>query len=282
MNTPSSGLYIVSTPIGNLDDITLRSLEILRNSEFILCEDTRRSLKLLNHFNIKKKLIPYHKFNEKKELEKIIEYLNKGKILSLISDAGTPLLSDPGRLLVNKCIDSNINIFPIPGPSSITAAMSVSGFDDKFLFYGFLPKTEKEIEKICQNLSNLNYALVFFISGVKIDFYLKIFKKFFKFRNILIAKEITKLHEYFYRDTVENFKYFKSKIKGELTIVISNKYTKDRVLELDDSKILLKSMSYLQKYSLKDTVELISTIYNLPKQKVYKICLKAKKNENNS
>ena len=202
--------------------------------------------------------------------------------MSLISDAGTPLLSDPGRLLVNKCIDSNINIFPIPGPSSITAAMSVSGFDDKFLFYGFLPKTEKEIEKICQNLSNLNYALVFFISGVKIDFYLKIFKKFFKFRNILIAKEITKLHEYFYRDTVENFKYFKSKIKGELTIVISNKYTKDRVLELDDSKILLKSMSYLRKYSLKDTVELISTIYNLPKQKVYKICLKAKKNENNS
>ncbi len=282
MNTPSSGLYIVSTPIGNLDDITLRSLEILRNSEFILCEDTRRSLKLLNHFNIKKKLIPYHKFNEKKELDKIIEYLNKGKILSLISDAGTPLLSDPGRLLVNKCIESNINIFPIPGPSSITAAMSVSGFDDKFLFYGFLPKTEKETEKICQNLSNLNYALVFFISGVKIDFYLKIFKKFFKFRNILIAKEITKLHEYFYRDTVENFKYFKSKIKGELTIVISNKYTKDSVLKLDDSKILLKSMSYLQKYSLKDTVELISTIYNLPKQKVYKICLKAKKNENNS
>ena len=129
MNSFSSGLYIVSTPIGNLDDITLRSIEVLKKSDIILCEDTRRTLKLLNHFNIKKKLISYHKFNEIKELKNIIQHLKEGKILSLVSDAGTPTLSDPGMILVNKCIESDIRIIPIPGPSSITASMSIAGFD---------------------------------------------------------------------------------------------------------------------------------------------------------
>ena len=179
MSTLIPGLYIVSTPIGNLGDITLRSLEILKQSDIILCEDTRRSLKLLNYFNIKKKLISYHKFNEKKELYKTIEYLNEGKILSLISDAGTPVLSDPGNLLVNKCIEKNIKIFPIPGASSITASVSVSGFEDKFLFFGFLPKTEKDLEKKLSILKNIDFTLVFFITGIKINFYLKYFKKFF-------------------------------------------------------------------------------------------------------
>ena len=122
----ANNLYIVSTPIGNLDDITIRAIEVLKNSDIILCEDTRRSLKLLNHYKIKKKLISYHKFNEKKELNKIIQHLNEGKILSLISDAGTPALSDPGRLLIQTCIKENIKIVPIPGVSSITASMSVS------------------------------------------------------------------------------------------------------------------------------------------------------------
>ena len=111
----TNSLYIVSTPIGNLDDITFRAIEVLKNSEIILCEDTRRSLKLLNHFKIKKKLVSYHKFNEKKQMSSIIEHINKGKILSLISDAGTPLLSDPGRLLLNECIRKGIRIVPIPG-----------------------------------------------------------------------------------------------------------------------------------------------------------------------
>ena len=118
-------LYIVSTPIGNLDDITLRAIEVLKKSDIILCEDTRRSIKLLNHFKIKKKLIPYHKFNEKKQLASIIKYFNEGKILSLVSDAGTPLLSDPGRILVNECISNKINVTPIPGVSSITSALSL-------------------------------------------------------------------------------------------------------------------------------------------------------------
>tara|TARA_A100001015_G_scaffold314546_1_gene424214 strand:+ start:1481 stop:2329 length:849 start_codon:yes stop_codon:yes gene_type:complete len=282
MSSFTPGLYIVSTPIGNLDDITLRSIDILKKSEIILCEDTRRSLKLLNHFKIKKKLISYHKFNEKKQVDKIIQYLNKGKILSLISDAGTPLISDPGRLLVNECVRQDINVYPIPGPSSITAAMSISGFDDKFLFYGFLPKTEKEVEKVISSLNKINYSLVFFISGVKIDFYLKIFKKFFNSRDILIAREITKIHEYFYRSSIEKLKYFDSKLKGELTIVISNKYNKDNIIEVDDSKMIKKATRYLIKYSLKDTVELITTKYGISKNKAYKICLKAKTNANSS
>ncbi len=110
MNNFSPGLYIVSTPIGNLNDITLRSLDVLKNSDIILCEDTRRSSKLLSHYKIKKKLVPYHKFNEKKELNKIIKHLNEGKILSLISDAGTPIISDPGYLLIKECINNNIKM----------------------------------------------------------------------------------------------------------------------------------------------------------------------------
>ena len=158
-----NNLYIVSTPIGNLDDITLRAIDVLKNSDIILCEDTRRSLKLLNHLKIKKKLVPYHKFNEKKQISSIIKYIEEGKILSIISDAGTPLLSDPGRLLVNKCIEHNIKVIPIPGASSIVTAMSISGFRDQFLFYGFLPKKENELERVLSTLSQVSFSQIFFI-----------------------------------------------------------------------------------------------------------------------
>ena len=163
MKLSKNTLYIVSTPIGNLDDITLRAIEVLKNSDIILCEDTRHSLKLLNHLKVKKKLISYHKFNEKKQITNIIEHFNQGKILSIISDAGTPLMSDPGRLLLNESIKKNIKVVPIPGVSSIISAMSVSGFDDKFLFYGFLPKTQNELVKILSSLSNYKFSQVFFI-----------------------------------------------------------------------------------------------------------------------
>jgi 16S rRNA (cytidine1402-2'-O)-methyltransferase len=277
MNFYSPGLYVVSTPIGNLDDITLRSLGVLKNSDIILCEDTRRSLKLLNHFNIKKKLFSYHKFNEKKELNKIIEHLKEGKILSLISDAGTPALSDPGYLLIKKCIDEKINIFPIPGPSSITASMSVSGFEDKFIFFGFLPKKESELEKILKKLKDLDFSIIFFIPGIKINFYLKNFKIYFKKRNIVIAREITKLHETFYRDKLDLIENFKSPLKGELTIVISKKYNKtEETLDFNLEKEVKK---YLKKYSLKDVVELISKKEKISKKKVYDACLELKKNE---
>ena len=280
MRLSIKSLYIVSTPIGNLDDITLRAIEVLKNSDIILCEDTRRSLKLLNHFKINKKLISYHKFNEKKELNSIIKYINQGKILSLISDAGTPALSDPGRLLIENCIKNKIKIVPIPGVSSITASMSISGFKDQFLFYGFLPKTEKELEKTLSTLGLYTFSQIFFIPAIKINFYLKKFKKFFAGRRILIAKEISKIHESFFRDEIEKINMFKTSIKGELTVVISEKNTKDKYL--DENKIIEKARMYLKKYSLKDVVELIFETEKINKKKIYQICLNLKKNEKNN
>ena len=221
MNLSSNSLYIVSTPIGNLDDITLRAVNVLKESDIILCEDTRHSIKLLNHLKIKKRLISYHKFNEKKQINSVIEHINKGKILSIISDAGTPLLSDPGKLLLNECLKRQFKVVPIPGVSSITTAMSVSGYDDKFLFYGFLPKKEGELENVLNTLTKLNYSQIFFVPAVKINFYLKFIKKHFFDRKIMIAKEITKIHEEFFRDSVKDMKLFNSTLKGELTIVIS-------------------------------------------------------------
>ena len=280
MSIFNSGLYIVSTPIGNLDDITLRSLEVLKKSDIILCEDTRRSLKLLNHYKIKKKLISYHKFNEQKELPKIIEYLNEGKILSLISDAGTPTLSDPGLLLVKTCVEKKIQVYPMPGPSAITAAVSASGFDDRFLFYGFLPKTENDLVKTIKALKDLDFSLVFFIPGIKINFYIKFFKQYFSGRDILIAREISKIHETFYREKINEIRPFKTAPKGELTIVISKIYTNSKLIS--DTEITEQASKYLKKYSLKDVVELISKKENISKKKIYDICLRIKNDKKNN
>ena len=278
MKLSSTCLYIVSTPIGNLNDITLRAIEVLKNSDIILCEDTRRSIKLLNHYKIKKKLISYHKFNEKKQVFKIIEYINQGKILSLISDAGTPLLSDPGRILVNHCVENKIEIIPIPGASSITAAMSVSGFKDRFLFYGFLPKTENDLEKTLNSLSQNSFSLIFFIPALKINFYLKSFKKFFSGRKLLIAKELTKIHEALLRTNIDEVKTFNNKIKGELTVIISEKKIDKKFF--DKEKIVNKAKKYLKKYSLRDTVDLILETEKINKKEVYNLCLKVKNEKN--
>ena len=278
MNLFNSGLYIVSTPIGNLNDISLRSLEILKSSDIILCEDTRRSLKLLNYYKIKKKLISYHKFNEQSVISKIIEHLNQGKILSLISDAGTPTISDPGLILIKECIKKNIKIFSVPGASSITASMSVSGFEDKFLFYGFLPKTEKELIKVINSIKDINFSIVFFIPGKKINFYLKFFKKYLFERKIFIAREITKIHETYYRDDVNKIKPFKGALKGELTVVVSKKFNIKNE-SFVDKDIKKEAASFLKKYSLKDVVELISKKEKISKKKVYEICLLIKNEE---
>ena len=273
------GLYIVSTPIGNLDDITLRALNVLRNSDKILCEDTRRSIKLLNHYKIKKKLISYHKFNEKKLLPFAVNAILEGKKISLISDAGTPILSDPGIYLLRECIKKKIKIFPIPGVSAITTATSVSGFDEKYFFYGFLPKKEKEIEKTLKSLKDFNFSIVFFIPALKINYYIKFFKKYFSNRNILIAKEMTKLHEDFYRQNLKNFDGFKSQVKGELTVVLSNlgKMNIKKDYDVDKKTLKLEIKKYLQRYSLRDVVNLISEKYKLPKKDIYNLCLKIKK-----
>ena len=272
------GLYIVSTPIGNLEDITLRALNVLKNSDQILCEDTRRSIKLLNHYGIKKKLISNHKFNEKKVLLSAIKLIESGNLVSIISDAGTPVLSDPGLILVKECIKRQIGIFPIPGVSAITTGMSVSGFDEKFFFYGFLPKKNKEIEKVLSQLKNNDFNIVFFMPAIKINFYNKFFKKYFKGRDIFIGREMTKLHETFYRDTVDNFEGIKNNIKGEMTVILSRKKQEiQKKNESEDLAINEEIALYLKRYSLKDVVKLVSEKHGLSKKKIYDQCLKIKK-----
>ena len=278
MNNFLSGLYIVSTPIGNLEDITLRALNVLKNSDKVLCEDTRRSVKLLNHYNISKQLVSNHKFNEKKTASKIVEDIKSGQVVSMISDAGTPTISDPGLVLINECIKNKVKIFPVPGVSAVTAAMSVSGFKDQYIFYGFLPKKQTAIEKELKRLKEYKFNLIFFIPAIKINFYIKIFKKYLHEREVFIGREMTKIHETFYRDELDKFSVFKENLKGELTVIISGKN------ENYDSKIVINTKhlnneikQYLKKYSVKDVVNLISQKNNLSKKKIYDICLKIKK-----
>ena len=271
------GLYIVSTPIGNMEDITLRALNVLKKSEIILCEDTRRSGKLLSHFEIKNKLMSYHKFNEKKITDKIIHYIKNEKIVSLISDAGTPTISDPGLVLVKRCFEENLNIYPIPGASAVTSAISVCGFSDQYLFYGFLTKKDNELNKVLTSLSNIDYTIVFFIPGIKINFYISKFKKFFFDRQIFIAKEMTKIYENFIRDKVEFIGSQPEGQKGEFTVVISEKIKDKKSKKEINESVKMEIKKMINKYSHKDVVEFISKKEDLPKKMIYNFCLSIKK-----
>ena len=275
--TVSPGLYLVSTPIGNMEDITLRALNILKKSDTILCEDTRRSGKLLSYFQIKNKLLPYHKFNEKKVSLKVIDSIKKNKIISLISDAGTPTISDPGMILVNKCIEENLNIYPVPGSSAVTAAFSASGFGNQYLFYGFLPKEEQKLEKVLKNLSNLDYPIIFFVPALKINFYILRFKKYFFDRKIVIAKEMTKIHEEFIREKVKSIENFTETFKGELTIVLSEVLREKNIKKEINESVKIEIKKMLKKYSHRDVVDFIAKKENLSKKIIYNYCLKLKK-----
>ena len=267
------GLYLVSTPIGNMEDITLRALNVLKKSDIILCEDTRRSGKLLSYYKIKSKLFSYHKFIEKKVSNNIINLIKKNKIISLISDAGTPTISDPGIVIVNKCIEENLIVCPIPGPCAATSAVSASGFSDQYLFYGFLTKKETELEDVLKKLSNLDYSIVFFIPAAKINFYILKFKFFFSGRKIMIAREMTKIHEEFIRDDVDKIKELTKSTKGEFTVILSSKQKKKNVRTEINESVKIEISRMLKKYSHKDVVEFISKKENLPKKLVYNFCL---------
>ena len=275
--TVTPGLYLVSTPIGNMEDITFRALNVLKKSDIILCEDTRRSGKLLSYFQIKNRLLPYHKFNEKKVSNKVVDFIKKNKVISLISDAGTPAISDPGKILVNKCIEENLIVHPIPGSSAITSGVSVSGFKDQYLFYGFLTKKENELESVLKNLCNLDYSIVFFIPASKINFYISKFKKYFFDRKIVIAKEMTKIHEEFIRGKVALIKNLSESLKGELTVILSEKIKEKNIKKKINESVKIEMKKMLKKYSHKDVVEFISKKENLQKKIVYDYCLKLKK-----
>ena len=275
-NQLKKGLYLIPTPIGNLGDITYRSIELLKNSDFILCEDTRVSKKLLDKFEIKTKLISNHKFNEVKNLSKIIKLLKENKIVSLISDAGTPGISDPGAILVNECLKQNIDIIPLPGPSAVTPAVSVSGFSEKYIFYGFFPDKDKIIKEELNRLSELNYSLVFFVSPKKINRIIPHLKKYFKYRKILICREISKYYEEFIRADLLELQKFKSEPKGEITVVISEKkFSKKTSHFLTESdKRNIKKM--INKLSTREITDLISQNSKVSKKQIYEYCLKLK------
>ena len=269
-------LYLVSTPIGNLNDISLRAIETLKRSDYILCEDTRISKNLLEKYQIKSNLIANHKFNEKRNVVKIIKLINQGSLISLISDAGTPGISDPGSILVNECIKNNINIIPIPGASAVISAVSISGFSDKFFFYGFFPEKDKILKEDLENLSKLNSSIVFFISPKKINKNIPLIKKNFIGRKILICREMTKFYEEYKRSKVEDLEPLKSNLKGELTIVISEKiHDKKASQTLDESdKRLIKAM--INKLSIKEITDLIISKNDISKKIIYDYFLKIK------
>ncbi len=270
------GLYLVSTPIGNLRDITFRAVEILKKSDYILCEDTRISKKLFKKYDIHSKLISNHKFNEKKNLLKIIQLLKFGSIISLVSDAGTPSISDPGAILINECITNNIKIIPIPGPSAVSTAVSISGFSEKFFFYGFFPEKTKTLNDDLKILSGINSSIVFFISSKKINKAINFLKQNFSGRKILICREMSKFYEEFIRTNIDDLKLFSKELKGELTVVISdrddNKKSSQKLSESDKRNI----SKMINKLSTKEIVNLINQNNQISKKEIYNYCLKIK------
>ncbi len=271
------GLYIVSTPIGNLDDITFRAIEILKHSNYILCEDTRISNNLFKKYKIHTKLLSNHKFNEQKNLSKIIELLKKGSIISLVSDAGTPSISDPGSILIRECVNNDIQVIPIPGPSAVSASVSISGFSEKFFFYGFLPEKLKKINEDLDFLSQLDSSIVFFISPKKINKAIEPLKKYFSGRKVVICREISKFYEEFLRSEIDELKFFDKPLKGELTIVISeNTKNKKNSQKLNESdKRIINKM--INKLSIKEITNLISSTRKISKKEIYNYCLNIKK-----
>jgi len=269
-------LYIISTPIGNMSDISLRAIETLKKSDYILCEDTRVSKNLLNKYQIKSHLISNHKFNEKKNLIKIIKLIKEGYIISLISDAGTPSISDPGTILINECVKNNIEIIPLPGPSATISAVSISGFSEKFFFYGFFPEKQKLLEEDLEVLSKIDCSIVFFISPRKVNKIIPYIKKNFSGRKILICREMTKFYEEYIRSEVDKLELFNNNLKGELTIVISENINQKKELQIlnESDKRLISKM--INKLSIKEITDLINQNKKISKKIIYEYCLKIK------
>jgi len=258
-------LYVISTPIGNIQDISNRALKILSESDYILCEDTRVTSKLLNFYNIKKKLISFHISNEKIKIQRIIDDLKCKKIISLVSDAGTPTLSDPGKSLISKCHDHGIKVIPVPGASAILSAVSVSGFADNFYFCGFFPKKNNEIENFLSKIKLIKATLVFFMPardlGKNTDYLIKFFPK----SNFLIAREMTKVHETYIRDTMTNIKkYIQNNFKGEMTLIVDNLIEVTSDIDVDKEIGLL-----IGKMSSKHIAEYLSKKLEISKKIIY-------------
>ena len=276
--TEKSALYIISTPIGNLGDITLRALEILRETDFILCEDTRHSAKLLNHYSIKKPLYSYHKFNERASCASVAARLREGECAALISDAGTPLISDPGLLLVQELIREGISFYAVPGANAVLPALIMSGFDTSgFDFRGFLPKNKNERRKMLLDTASSAYPCVFYAASHELKSVLNLTAELFPDRSISVSKELTKIHEATYRGTPSEAAGMIADDRGEFVIVLDAQKTQKK--ELPETADLFSEFSRLTSLmSRNDALKELSVRYGISRNDLYKILLAEPKN----
>jgi len=274
----SGKLYVVPTPIGNLKDITLRALEALESADIIAAEDTRQSLKLLNKYNIKKPLVSYHKFNEQNKSESIIQMLKDGKTVALVSDAGTPGISDPGSVIIKKCLVEGIGFEVLPGATAVITALVYSGMEtDKFAFMGFFPRETKERKKLIQYIRDREETIIMYEAPHRLLESLAFLRDNLGNRRIAVCRELTKIHEEIYRgDTQEAIDHFASKqIKGEIVLVIKGKseleIKEERKAEWDSISIKEHILSYMkQGHNKKDSIKLVAAERGIPKSEVYK------------
>ena len=271
-------LYIVPTPIGNLKDITLRALEVLNDVDLIAAEDTRQTLKLLNHFEIKKTLISYHKYNEKNKSEDIINLINEGKKIALVSDAGMPGISDPGSVIVKCCIEQGVKFEVLPGATAFTTALVYSGLDTtKFLFRGFLPRENKERKPIIQDIINCQETIILYEAPHRLLDTLSFLLSNLGDRKIAVCRELTKLYEEIYRGSIsESVNYFQvNKLRGEFVLVIEGKRIEDIEEEKKSIWIDLSIEEHILSYinngiSKKEAIKMVAKDRNLPKNEIYK------------
>lgn len=273
-NSKSGTLYVIATPIGNVEDISHRAIKILKQIEVCAAEDTRKSRKLFNFFGIDTKLVSYHKYSEKEKLNYLIEILKKGKDIGLISDAGTPLISDPGYLLIREASKLKITISPIPGASSLTASLSVSDLPvNRFTFYGFPPKRGKLRKLFMNNLRDAEHTSVIFESGKRIEKFLQELIISTPKRNIFIARELTKLHESFYRGSIkevlEKIRTSETARKGEFVLMISG-ITRESLSEDISPEERRIIQILLKKLPKNQALTLGAEIFGISKNSLYK------------
>ncbi|WP_244833975.1 16S rRNA (cytidine(1402)-2'-O)-methyltransferase [Clostridium sp. BJN0001] len=269
---------LIPTPIGNLKDITFRAVETLEAADYIAAEDTRQSLKLLNHFNIKKPMLSYHKFNEQGKGNKIIELAKSGSKIAIISDAGTPGISDPGSVIVTKCIEENVDFEVLPGATAITTALVYSGLDTtKFLFRGFLPRENKERKQIIDEISSNKETLIFYEAPHRLLSTLSYLNETFGNRNIAVCRELTKIYEQIFRGNIQqSIEYFsENKPKGEFVLVVEGKTDEEIKKENEEKWADLSIEDHIVKYiregkTKKEAIKMVALDRNMPKNEVYK------------
>ncbi|APM41083.1 16S rRNA (cytidine(1402)-2'-O)-methyltransferase [Clostridium kluyveri] len=271
-------LFLVATPIGNLKDITLRALDTLKNVDLIAAEDTRQSLKLLNHFNIKRPLMSYHKYNENDKSELLIQKLKDGKNIALVSDAGTPGISDPGNIIVRKCIEEGIDFEVLPGATAVTTALVYSGMDtSQFIFMGFLPRENKDKRTFLQSVKDRSETLIIYESPHRLINTLEILKDILDNRRIAICRELTKVYEQILRFTIEeSIKYYsESSIKGEFVLVIEGRDKRELLKEQMEKWVDLSIEDHIRMYiekglNKKEAVKKVAKDRNICKSQIYK------------